>query len=209
MVKVLIVDDSKTVSQYLEFILGNDSEIEIIGNVTDGKQAIDFVKKNKPDIITMDIDMPKMNGIEATRKIMESTPIPIIVVTASRNANDKNISIEALAAGALTVIQKPVGIGHQNEEMKTKKLISLIKTYAQVKVIKRRNGIFNKEASKLNLSFSVKRIKPLIGELCNKKIYSCWNFIGRSFGFGKNIFKDICRFSLPHFCSTTYFSRLS
>jgi two-component system chemotaxis response regulator CheB len=104
MVKVLIVDDSKTVSQYLEFILGNDSEIEIIGNVTDGEQAIDFVKKNKPDIITMDIDMPKMNGIEATRKIMASTPIPIIVVTASRNANDKNISIEALAAGALTFI---------------------------------------------------------------------------------------------------------
>ena len=108
-IKVLIVEDSRTVSQYLEFILDSDPAIEVIGNVSNGQQAIDFIKKSKPDIITMDIDMPVMNGLLAAKKIMETTPIPTIVVTASRNANKKSNSIEALAAGALSIIEKPVG----------------------------------------------------------------------------------------------------
>lgn len=137
MIKVLIVEDSRTVSQYLEFILGNDPAIEVIGNVANGKMAIEFVQNNKPDLITMDIDMPVMNGLEATREIMSTIPVPIIVVTASRNARSINLSVEALAAGALIVIEKPVGIGHTNEVEKTKKLLSMVKTFAQVKVIKR------------------------------------------------------------------------
>ncbi len=137
-IKVLIVEDSRTVSQYLEYILGNDPEIEVIGNVANGQQAVDFVKKTKPDIITMDIDMPIMNGLVATQKIMSTTPIPTIVVTASRNAKKKSNSIEALAAGALSIIEKPVGIGHPNEKEKIKRLLFLVKTYSKVKVIKRR-----------------------------------------------------------------------
>ena len=138
MIKVLIVEDSRTVSQYLEYILSSDPEIEVIGNVPNGKMAIEFVEKNKPDIITMDIDMPVMNGLEATRRIMSTTPVPVIVVTASRNAYEVNISIEALAAGALTVIKKPVGFGHPNQDELINKLISMVKIYSQVKVVKRK-----------------------------------------------------------------------
>lgn len=138
MIKVLIVEDSRTVSQYLEFILESDPEIKVVGNVANGKEAVDFVNNNKPDIISMDIDMPIMNGLAATRIIMSTNPLPIVVVTASRNASNMDISIEAMASGALGVINKPLGIGHPNEEQKTKKLLSLIKAYSQVKVIKRK-----------------------------------------------------------------------
>ncbi len=137
MIKVLIVEDSRTVSQYLEYILGSDSDIEVVGNVANGKEAIDFVNNSKPDVITMDIDMPVMNGLESTRRIMSTIPVPIIVVTASRNARQMSLSIEALAAGALTIIPKPLGFGHPDEVEKTSKLLSLIKAYSNVKVIKR------------------------------------------------------------------------
>ena len=150
MIKVLIVDDSRTVSQYLEYILSKDPRIEVIGNVSDGQQAIDFMKKNKPDIITMDIDMPRMDGLEATRRIMSTNPVPIIVVTASRNAKKMQISIDALAAGALTVIEKPVGVGHRDEAAKTKKFIAMIKTYSGVQVITRKFPVTKKVPVKTN-----------------------------------------------------------
>ncbi len=169
MIKVLIVEDSRTVSQYLEYLLSSDPKIEVIGNVANGQQAIDFVKKNKPDIITMDIDMPRMNGLEATRQIMSTIPIPIIVVTASRNASKVQTSIEALAAGALTVIEKPVGIGHPDEEAKTKKMLSLVKTYSGVKVIARRYKPYKKVDTKTSIKPTAIKKKLFVSKLLNKK----------------------------------------
>ena len=170
MIKVLIVEDSRTVSQYLEYILSGDSNIEVIGNVANGKQAVDFVKKIKPDVISMDIDMPIMNGLEATRIIMSTIPVPIIVVTASINAAKTGLSIEALAAGALTVIPKPVGFGHADSEIKTKKLLSLVKTYSQVKVIKRKyTTVVKKNAPIISKASSVVAKMPPLNKLQNRK----------------------------------------
>lgn len=137
MIKVLIVDDSPTVVQYLSYMLNEDSAIEVTGTARNGREAIDFVAKSPPDIITMDVDMPKMGGIDAIKRIMTTTPIPIIVVTSKRNSGGKDISIEALSSGALTVLQKPLGMGHDDSDEYSKKLLYLIKSYAQVKVIKR------------------------------------------------------------------------
>ncbi|OQX79382.1 MAG: hypothetical protein B6D64_04950 [Bacteroidetes bacterium 4484_276] len=170
MIKVLIVEDSRTVSQYLEFIINNDPNIEVIGNVANGQLAVDFMKKKRPDIITMDVDMPVMNGLEATRIIMSTTAVPIIVVTASRNAHDMQISIEALAAGALTVIRKPVGIGHPDEEEKVKKLLSMIKTYSQVKVITRKYITTKKTTVKTYAAPKAQGIVPTVGQLQKRKI---------------------------------------
>lgn len=137
-IKVLVVEDSPTVSLYLEYLLESDPEIEVIGNVRNGKLAIEFVNKNKPDIITMDIDMPVMNGYDATRVIMSTNPVPIIIVTASRNAKKQSTSMEALASGALTVIQKPANIKSGIETEQNKKMVSMVKIYSEVKVIRRR-----------------------------------------------------------------------
>ncbi len=169
MIKVLIVEDSRTVSQYLEYILSSDPEIEVIGNVANGKLAIEFVEKNKPDIISMDIDMPVMNGLEATRRIMATNPVPIIVVTASRNAFEISVSIEALVAGALTVIQKPVGMGHPNQDELIKKLLTMIKIYSQVKVVKRKIKPPKEIRTESITKQKVKTKLPLINKLLNRK----------------------------------------
>jgi two-component system chemotaxis response regulator CheB len=147
MVKVLIVEDSRVVSEYLHYIFSNDPLIDVVGNVSDGKKAVEFIKTNKVDVITMDIDMPIMDGLEATRIIMSTTPIPILIVTSSRNANDINTSIEALAAGALAVIEKPVGIGHPKEGELANKLTNLVKVMAEVSVITRKPRLKEKPST--------------------------------------------------------------
>ncbi len=143
MINVLIVDDSATVREQLEYILESDQEISVIGKVENGKQAVEFVKRQKPDLITMDIDMPVMNGLEATRQIMSTNPIPIIIITASRNAKNEAISIDSLACGALTVMEKHRGISDLNTPG-VKKILSMVKIYSAVKVLKRKYGQPNK-----------------------------------------------------------------
>jgi two-component system chemotaxis response regulator CheB len=138
MIKVLIVEDSRVVSEYLQYVLSFEPEISVIGNVSNGKAAIEFVSEHKPDVITMDVNMPIMNGLEATRVIMSTNPVPIIIVSGSQNTKDVAVSLEALAAGALSVVEKPAGIGHPQETEQRKKLISMIKLMAEVKVITRK-----------------------------------------------------------------------
>jgi len=150
MVNLLIVDDSSTIREYFEYILGQDPDINIVGKACNGKEALSFVKKLKPDIIAMDIDMPVMDGLEATRQIMSSTPIPIIIVTARRNAKNKEVSMEALASGALTVVEKPAGIKSANNAEYIQ-LTKLIKTYSKVKVLTRRNLKRPAQPSKLQV----------------------------------------------------------
>ncbi len=149
MIKVLIVEDSKVVSEYLQYILSADPEIQVVGNVGNGRQAVEFLKTNRPDVITMDIDMPIMDGLEATRVIMSTIPIPIIVVTASRNANEVKVSMEALAAGALSIVEKPRGIGHPDEARQTKNLIRIVKLMSEVKVITRKYKMINEPCKAL------------------------------------------------------------
>ncbi|MCD6355299.1 MAG: response regulator, partial [Prolixibacteraceae bacterium] len=161
-----------TVGQFLEYILGNDAEIEVVGRLINGKQAVKFVGENKPDIITMDIDMPVMDGLEATRQIMSTTPVPIIVVTASRNARQHHISMEALAAGALTVIEKPLGISHPKGMARAKKMVSVVKIYSQVRVIRRVSSPLKKPSvviqEKEPFSKNSEKI-PATSLLCNRK----------------------------------------
>lgn len=182
MIKVLIVEDSKVIADYIEFILNSDPEIQVIGKVTNGKRAISFIQKTKPDIITMDIDMPVMDGLVATRIIMETNATPILIVTASRNARETKVTMEALAAGALTVVEKPVGIGNQYEIEKRDKLISMIKIMQSVKVVSRKK---NKEGvPKKTLGIDKKKLA--LNNFRNKKIVG----IGISSG-GPQVLKKI------------------
>src|SRR3972149_3388577 len=115
MIKVLLVDDSAVELDFLDYILKSDPDIEIIGKVNDGEKAVNFLSKRKPDVITMDIHMPGMDGYEATKTIMETNPLPIVIVSAS-TGKDVDKTFKAINAGALAFVMKPVGFGHPNFE---------------------------------------------------------------------------------------------
>lgn len=192
MIKVFIAVDSQSVNQYLNFILSNDPEIIIIGNAFDGQEVLDSVKINKPDIIIMDLMLPKINGFEVTKRIMASDPTPILIVISSANANINNISKKASAVGAISVINIPIDVKFSNTEIKSTKLVSLIKTYSQVKVITRTKTI-TKVVVNQKLDFN----GPPINKLHNIKYIA----IGISSG-GPNVLKQIllnisCDFPYP------------
>ncbi len=137
MIKVLVVEDSPVVREFLVHVLSSDPEIQVIGTAKNGKEAIDAVRNKKPDIITMDIHMPEMDGFEATRRIMETQPVPIVIVSGSSSAGEVAMSFKAVEAGALAVIARPKGIGHPDYEATAKELIQTVKLMSEVKVVKR------------------------------------------------------------------------
>lgn len=137
MLRAVVVDDSPTVRSLLRRILEADGEIEVVGEARDGVEALALVQSLRPDVVTMDIHMPRMDGLEATREIMIVAPTPIVVVTSSARAGDVNGAMSALEAGALTVLRKPGGPETPDFEAAARLLVSTVKTMAAVKVVRR------------------------------------------------------------------------
>jgi two-component system, chemotaxis family, protein-glutamate methylesterase/glutaminase len=137
MIKVLITEDSPVVRGYLKYILGSDPDIQVVGTAQDGEEAVRMVEIHKPDVVTMDIHMPKMDGFEATRKIMESNPVPIVIVSASWNPEEVDKTFRTMEAGAVAALEKPRGMGHPNSESSVKELVQTVKLMSEVKVVRR------------------------------------------------------------------------
>lgn len=137
MIKVLIVEDQITCQELLTHILNSDQEIEVIGTASNGEEALAFLAKEKPQVITMDMNMPKMNGLETIKQIMSTTPLPILVVSASYKPDEVARSFDALEAGAVAVIEKPFGPGHPDHERAARELVEKVKLLVQVKVVRR------------------------------------------------------------------------
>ncbi len=137
-IRVLVVDDSKSSRQLLAHIIESDPTIKIVGFAEDGEKALDWLKANDADVITMDLFMPKINGFEVSRKIMETKPIPIVIVSSAYNPQDTEQGFKALEAGALAFIGKPAGMGDPNYSHRAKEIVDTIKIIAEVKLIKRR-----------------------------------------------------------------------
>jgi two-component system, chemotaxis family, protein-glutamate methylesterase/glutaminase len=137
MIRVLVVEDSPVACELLTHILNSDADIQVIGSADNGKDAVEFVTRNKPDLVTMDIHMPEMDGFEASRIIMETNPVPIIVVTGCPDLSELDTSFRAIEAGALTVIQKPQGIGHPDHEKNARNLIATVKLMSEIQVVRR------------------------------------------------------------------------
>jgi len=136
-IDVLIVEDSKVAQEHLTHILEADKAIRVIGTAADGDEAVAFVRKKRPDVITMDIHMPGMNGLEATRRIMETSPAPIIIVSASYDRNDVEKAFLSMEAGALAIVEKPVGEAHPLYGEAAKELVQTVKLMSEVKVVRR------------------------------------------------------------------------
>jgi two-component system chemotaxis response regulator CheB len=109
MVRVLIVDDSVVQREILRRILSTDGTFTIVGEARNGKEAVRMVEEHRPDVVVMDVHMPELNGVEATREIMRRFPVPIVIASATLKKRDMDLGLEALNAGAISVIAKPEG----------------------------------------------------------------------------------------------------
>lgn len=133
-IRVLIVDDSAMVREILSRELARDPEIEVIGTAPDPYVARDRIVELKPDVLTLDIEMPRMDGITFLRKLMQHFPLPVIVVS-SLTKKGGDLALEALDAGAVEVMCKP-GAAYTVGDMSVA-LIDKIKAAARVAVAKR------------------------------------------------------------------------
>jgi two-component system chemotaxis response regulator CheB len=136
-IRVLIVEDSKVIREFLEHIIGSDPRLEIVGSVESAEEALEILPRVSPDVISMDIRLPGMNGFEATERIMRERPTPVVVVSASVEEADLQITMNALRAGALTVLEKPVGTTSAEYEALAQRLCTQLAIMSQVKVIRR------------------------------------------------------------------------
>lgn len=127
MIRLLIAEDSTTVQRVLVSLLEGENNIRIVGIASDGEQAVQMCKELRPDLVTMDIFMPKMNGLEATKIIMAECPTRIVIISSMVKAKDTTFAFEAMRAGAVEVIEKPTGILSGKYQEIKQSLISLIK----------------------------------------------------------------------------------
>jgi two-component system chemotaxis response regulator CheB len=137
MIRVLVVEDSPVVREFLIYILEADPDIEVAGTAHDGEEALKAVERVKPDVVTMDIHMPKLNGFDATRRIMETRPTPIVIVSGSSTAEEVATTFHALEAGALAIVPRPKGIGHPEHEATAKELVQAVRLMSEVRVVRR------------------------------------------------------------------------
>src|SRR5713101_3720158 len=130
--RVLIVEDSLTVRKRLMEVLEADPEIEVVGEAEEGRRAIELCHSLRPDVITLDMMLSGMSGLAATEYIMAYCPTPILIVSSSTNRGELFKTYDALAAGALDVLEKPNG--HDNGAWE-QTFVSRVKLISHLKVI--------------------------------------------------------------------------
>ena len=137
MIRVVIAEDSLTVRELLVALLESDPEIRVVGQAKNGAEAVDLVARLKPDLVTMDVHMPVMDGFEATKEIMAQAPTPILIVSSSASGREVALSLDAMRAGALMVVAKPDDPRSERFNGRRDGLLSMAKAMAQVKVVRR------------------------------------------------------------------------
>jgi two-component system chemotaxis response regulator CheB len=132
---ILVVDDSAVARLLLNAIFVEAGHQVL--QAADGYQALELLQRHKPDIVTMDVHMPGLNGYETIGRILELYTVPIIILTSSANAKAATTAIQALAAGALAVLKKPAGPACSGFEQQVAELLRTLKLMAEVKVVRR------------------------------------------------------------------------
>lgn len=140
MIKVLLVDDSPTIIEVMKLILGGDEEIEVVGSARNGEQALAQVHALQPSVVLMDLAMPVMDGVEATRRIMAERPTPIIIVSAHADGIEADDCFRATENGALAVIPKPPPITGPDFPRYQRELKNTTLAMARIRPMSKRGG---------------------------------------------------------------------
>jgi len=136
-IRVVVADDSPTSRELLVALLEDDPQVAVVAQASNGAEAVDAVATHRPDVVTMDIVMPVMNGYDATREIMTRTPTPILIVSGHRDVREASVSMEALGAGAVMLLPKLAGPTADRFEMDARRFVSSVKAMADVSVVRR------------------------------------------------------------------------
>jgi two-component system chemotaxis response regulator CheB len=131
--RVLIVDDSAVVRQLLSEILSTDPGLEVVGTASDAYVARDKIKRLNPDVLTLDVEMPRMDGVQFLRNLMRLRPMPVVMCS-SLTERGADVTLDALAIGAVDFVTKPrVDVAHKLEEYAAE-IIAKVKAAAQARV---------------------------------------------------------------------------
>jgi two-component system chemotaxis response regulator CheB len=138
--RVLVADDSPVARRLLVDILDRDPELRVAGEAGDGGEAVALTERVRPEVIVMDVLMPVLDGLEATRRIMATRPTPIVLVSAGFDGRETTRSFEAMQAGALTLLAKPRGPADPGFPEQAASLRTTVKLMADVKLVRRRGS---------------------------------------------------------------------
>ncbi len=138
-VRVMVVEDSLVVRQLLVHIIASDPRLVVAAAVSSAEEALREIGRVQPDVVSMDIRLPGMDGLEATRRIMSDYPTPIVVIADSIEDSSLKISMNALRAGALTVVEKPVGLSSGGYAAIANTICTQLYIMSQVPVVRQRS----------------------------------------------------------------------
>jgi two-component system chemotaxis response regulator CheB len=133
--RVLIVDDSTFMRKVLETILNSDDQLQVVGQAKDGREAITLAESLKPDVITMDINMPHVDGLQATAQIMTTNPRPIVIVS-SESREGASSTLKALELGAIEFVAKPSSGIDLDMQSVREDLLRKVRMSAKVRVVR-------------------------------------------------------------------------
>lgn len=175
-IDVLVVDDSQLSYIVIKEVLESDPSVRVCGRAANGEEALKFLAKSSPDVVTMDLMMPGMLGSEVTRRIMETRPVPVVIVTSAEKNGLESFGL--LAAGAVAVVEKPPARHHPDYAALASSLLRTVKTMSGLRLVRRRttSQACAQETNPRNSSQEIKYIAigastggpPVIREILSK-----------------------------------------
>src|SRR6184192_2570586 len=161
--RVLVVEDSLFMRKVLEGIFNADEQLQVVGNAKDGREAVALAESLKPDVITMDINMPHVDGLQATAQIMTTNPRPIVIVS-SESREGASSTVKALELGAIEFIAKPSGAIDLDMQSIREDLLRKVKMAAKVRVVRTASRLAATLQSLPSAAPSVSRPAPFVSQ---------------------------------------------